>query len=138
MKFQTILVVDANVMGSLACIRSLGRAGHLIIATSESSRAIGFYSRYTNISLVQPPYSPASSFVEWLDRLIKQYNIDCIIPTEGLLLAIRPWITFYQRLIPIPQGQEAMYRAFSKFDLFSAFLAPYNNNRLNLHIPLPR
>ena len=135
MKFQTILVVDANVMGSLACIRSLGRAGHRIIATSESSRAIGFYSRFTDVSLVQPPYSPASSFVEWLDRLIEQYNIDCIIPTEGLLLAIRPWITIYQRLIPIPQGQEEMYRAFSKFDLFSAFLVPYINNRLNLHIP---
>ena len=135
MKFQTILVVDANVMGSLACIRSLGRAGHRIIATSESSRAIGFYSRFTDVSLVQPTYSPASSFVEWLDRLIEQYNIDCIIPTEGLLLAIRPWITIYQRLIPIPQGQEEMYRAFSKFDLFSAFLVPYINNRLNLHIP---
>jgi len=121
-------------MGSLACIRSLGRAGHRIIATAESRRAIGFDSRYANISLVQPPYSPASSFVEWLDRVIERYDIDCIIPTEGLLFAIRPWLTGYQHLIPIPQGQE-MYRAFSKFDLFSTFLAPHTNTRFSLHIP---
>ncbi len=135
MKFQTILVVDANVMGSLACIRSLGRAGHRIIATSESPRAIGFDSRYTNVSLVQLPYSPSSSFVEWLNRLIEQYDIDCIIPTEGLLLAIKPWITSYQHLIPVPQGEEEMYRAFSKFDLFSMFLALHSNTRLSFHIP---
>ncbi len=136
MILNTILVVDANVMGALACIRSLGRAGHRIIATSESPKAIGFYSRYANVSLVQPPYNPASSFIKWLDHLIEQHDIDCIIPTEGLLLAIRPWIACYQCLIPIPQSQEEMYRAFSKFDFFSTFLVSHTNSKLGLqHLP---
>ena len=135
MKLHTILVADANAMGSLACIRSLGRAGYRIIATSASSKAIGFGSRYADTCLLQPPYNPAEPFVEWLDRVIKENAIDCIIPTEGLLLAIRPWVTRYQRLMPIPQSQGAMYRAFSIFDLFSSFLAPDADARLRSNLP---
>ena len=135
MKLHTILVADANAMGSLACIRSLGRAGHRIIATSAFPKAIGFGSRYADACLLQPPYSPPAPFVEWLDRVIEQNAIDCIIPTEGLLLAIRPWVERYQRLMPIPQSHDEMYRAFSKFDLFSAFLAPDVDARLSSNLP---
>lgn len=134
-KLHTILVVDANAMGSLACIRSLGRAGHQIIATSECNRAIGFGSRYADVCLMQPPYRPAVPFIAWLDRIIEQNSIDCIVPTEGLLLAIRPWLKRYQRLMPIPQGQDELYRAFSKFDVFSSFLAPGVDARLGFHLP---
>jgi hypothetical protein len=134
-KLHTILVVDAHAMGSLACIRSLGRAGHQIIATSEHYNAIGFGSRYADACLMQPPYSPAAPFAAWLDRVIEQQSIDCIIPTEGLLLAVRPWLRHYQHLMPIPQNQDGMYRAFSKFDLFSSFLAPGLNAGLGSHLP---
>lgn len=135
MKLHTILVADANAIGSLACIRSLGRAGHRIIATSVFPKAIGFGSQYANTCLIQPPYSPAATFVEWLDHVIEQNAIDCIIPTEGLLLAIRPWVERYQRLMPIPQSQDEMYRAFSKYDLFSSFLAPGAEAKLGSHLP---
>jgi hypothetical protein len=134
-KLHTILVVDAHAMGSLACIRSLGRAGHQIIATSEHHNAIGFGSRYADAGLIQPPYSPAAPFVDWLDRVIEQNSIDCIIPTEGLLLVIRPWLRRYQHLMPIPQNQDEMYRAFSKFDLFSSFLAPDSDSGLDSRLP---
>lgn len=135
MKPHNILVADANVMGSLACIRSLGRAGHRIIATSACPQAIGFDSRYTDICLIQPSYSPAAPFAEWLDRVIEENAIDCIIPTEGLLLAIKPWVERYQRLMPIPQSKDEMYRAFSKFDLFGAFLASDVDAKLGSHLP---
>jgi hypothetical protein len=134
-KLHTILVVDANAMGSLACIRSLGRAGHRVIATSEHDAAIGFGSRYADACLIQPPYSPATPFIDWLDRIIEQNSVDCIIPTEGLLLAIRPWLSRYQHLLPIAQNEDEMYRAFSKFDLFSSFLSPDTSAGLGANLP---
>jgi hypothetical protein len=135
MKLRTILVVDANATGSLACIRSLGRARYRIIATSASPNAIGFGSRYADACLLQPPYTPAEPFLEWLDHVIKQNAIDCIIPTEGFLLAIRPRVERYHHLMPIPQGADAMYQAFSKFDLFSSFLAAESDTQLSSNLP---
>src|SRR5687768_16850423 len=99
-------------MGPLACIRSLGRAGHRIIATSTFPEAIGFSSRYTDVCLIQPPYTPAETLVKWLDHVIEQHAISCIIPTEGLLLAIRPWAGRYQELLPIPGITDETHRAF--------------------------
>ncbi|SEM88686.1 Predicted ATP-dependent carboligase, ATP-grasp superfamily [Nitrosospira multiformis] len=135
MKRHNILVADANALGSLACIRSLGRAGHRVIATSASPRPLGFGSRYAKVCLSQPPYDPAATFIEWLDHAIEQNAIDCIIPTEGLLLAIRPWVERYQHLMPLSQKGDEIYRAFAKFDFFNSFLAPGADARLRFHLP---
>ena len=51
-----ILVTEAHAIGSIAVIRSLGRAGYVVHACSSDSGALGFKSSFTNHSVQCPDY----------------------------------------------------------------------------------
>lgn len=101
-------------MGSIAVIRSLGRAGFRVIACSPKPDALGFLSSYCAASCVQPE----DGFESWLGSLISRERIDLIIPSESFLLRIRPFFSSVQHLMALPEREETVYAAFSKYDLF--------------------
>ncbi len=52
-----VLVTDAHTLGSLAVIRSLGRAGYPVHACSQQLDALGFFSTFSSKHVVYPSYS---------------------------------------------------------------------------------
>jgi predicted ATP-grasp superfamily ATP-dependent carboligase len=115
-----VLVTEAHTIGSLAVIRSLGRAGYRVIASSPVAEAIGFYSNYCHVPCVQPPYNEQQAFFDWLDDLVEREKITLIIPSEAFLLSVRPVFAKWQSLLAIPDSADVVYSAFSKFDLFQS------------------
>jgi len=115
-----ILVSESHSIGSLAVIRSLGRAGYPVIAASPQPDALGFHSRYCKTSLIQPGYDEDDKLSAWLDTLLEDRSIRLIIPSEAFLLAIRPRFTEFRHILPVPQDESLVYGAISKFDLFQA------------------
>ena len=115
-----VLVTEAHTIGSLAVIRSLGRAGYRVIACSPNTEAIGFYSNYCDVACVQPPYDDQQAFFAWLDNLAESEKIGLIIPSEAFLLALRPIFPKWQSILPVPDNADIVYPAFSKFDLFES------------------
>ena len=121
-KQKSILVAEAHTIGSIAVIRSLGRAGYRVVATSPVEDALGFSSRYCHVKCFQPPYEDTEKFLAWLNAILHNETVDLIIPSEGFLLAIRPWFNQFQRFLPVPSQQDIVYRSLSKCDLFQEFL----------------
>ncbi|GJL54358.1 MAG: hypothetical protein NPIRA02_14900 [Nitrospirales bacterium] len=117
---HSILVTEAHAIGSLAVIRSLGRAGYRVIATSPLEDALGFSSSYCHASYQQPSYDNPEEFITWLNKILKQEHIDVVIPSEAFLLVIRPWFQHFQHILPTPKSQRLVYQALSKCDLFQA------------------
>jgi predicted ATP-grasp superfamily ATP-dependent carboligase len=113
-----ILVAESHTMGSLAIIRSLGRAGYPVIAASHQKDALGFHSRYCSKALVQPPYEKEGEFSAWLDEILGKESIRLVIPSEGFLLAVRPRFRQFRDLLPVPEDEALVYGALSKYDLF--------------------
>lgn len=114
-----ILVADAHTIGSLATIRSLGRAGYPVLAASDQRKALGFHSRYCNKSLIQPPYAKTDEFADWIDEILVRESVQLIIPSEGFLLAVRPRFEQFRHLLPVPGDEARVYSALSKYDLFA-------------------
>jgi hypothetical protein len=112
---ECVLVTEAHTIGAVAVIRSLGRAGHRVIAISARPDALGFYSRFTDKPVVCPPYD--DSFVDWLCGFIKNERIDRIIASESCLHAIRPKFAEFADLLPISADPVIVYRAFHKCDV---------------------
>lgn len=93
---RNVLIVDANALGMVAVIRSLGRAGYKTFAISGKNDAIGFSSTYASEYAINPPYS-SESFIPWLKKFIKENAIELIMPSEGFLHAIQ---AHYQNFKP--------------------------------------
>jgi predicted ATP-grasp superfamily ATP-dependent carboligase len=113
---KVVLVSDAQAIGSVAAIRSLGRAGYRVVACSTSENALGMFSRYCSVPLVQP-HHPAE-FFDWLKGVVTQYQVGLIIPSEGFLLRLRPHLQHFHALLPIPGNESLAFAGLSKFDLF--------------------
>jgi len=126
-----VLVTESHTIGSLAVIRSLGRAGYRVIASSPQPQAIGFYSSYCHLSCIQPAYSGQKDFFEWLDNVIERENITLIIPSEAFLLSIRQVFEKWQPLLAIPESEDVVYSAFSKCDLMQICA----ESGLHVHLP---
>jgi hypothetical protein len=135
---RVVWVFEAHAIGSLAVIRSLGRAGYTVVACSSRSDAIGFRSRFASRVVLHPSYEEASAFRDWLEAALASGRagfasdpIDLIIPSEGLLLAARPIFAKIRHLLPYPEDEALVYRALSKCDLFASFLG----TALMAHLP---
>lgn len=113
-----ILVTEANTIGSLAAIRSLGRAGYPVVAAADRKDALGFHSRYCRRPLVQPSYDRQEEFHDWLDEILVRESVQLVIPSEGFLLAIRSRFDQYRAILPVPEDAGLVYGALSKYDLF--------------------
>src|SRR5690242_20710985 len=112
-----VLVVDAQAMGSIAVIRSLGRAGYPVHACSSVWESLGLRSRYATSAAVCPEYNDAK-FIPWLRQYVSQNNIRALVPSEGLLIALRPNFEEFAELIPFGACARTIYGGLSKFDLF--------------------
>jgi hypothetical protein len=118
---REVLVVQAETLGALAVIRSLGRAGYTVHACSTQADALGLMSRFAAARVVCPDYQSAS-FLPWLRGYLKACPISAVVPSESLLLAIRPCFDEFSHLLCGCQEEEALYAGLSKFDLFSTLM----------------
>jgi hypothetical protein len=114
-----VLVADAQAIGSVAVIRSLGQAGYPVHAASADPSAIGLRSRYLHRALIPPPYSDRG-FVPWLREAVRAAGLRAIVPSEGFLHAIRDVFQEFSHLLPLPRGKEAVFSAMSKCDVYDA------------------
>jgi D-aspartate ligase len=64
----TILLGNAGYYGTLAAVRSLGRAGVEVVTVDPSMICHSRYSRYTSQHLTCPPFEDSRAWAEWLLR----------------------------------------------------------------------
>jgi hypothetical protein len=129
-----VLVFESNAMGSVAVIRSLGRVGYPVHACARFHNALGFLSRYASERVVCPMYE-TEEFLPWLRAYIRQYNIRAFVPSEGLLLTIRPVFSEFAHLIPFHEQEQVLYSGMSKFDLFAFLLSDQIDAEVKAHLP---
>lgn len=130
-----ILVTEAATPVSIAVIRSLGRAGYPVHACAESIVALGCKSRFTSYASAYPAYNDAG-FIPWLRSYVAEHNVRCLIPTEGLLLAIRPAFSEFSALLPLSGDESTVYAGMSKFDLFETLLDSHErDSHSDTHLP---
>lgn len=82
-KSLRILVTDAHKLAGLGAVRSLGRAGHHVIAgyPQDVDRPAGAWSRYWSSELCYPsPRLYHFEFRDWLLNQAKQGTFDAILP----------------------------------------------------------
>lgn len=121
-------------MGGIATVRSLGRGGYPVHACATESNALGLLSRYASRSAVSPEYHN-SEFVPWLHEYVTRHQVRAIVPSEGLLLAIRSKLAEFAHLMPVSQRDDILYRGLSKADLFEALTKPGGGARHDAHLP---
>jgi predicted ATP-grasp superfamily ATP-dependent carboligase len=85
-----VLVTDAGRGSAISIIRSLGRAGHQVVAADSDRDSPGFASRHTSASVVYP--SPRRAPAETADALLRaavEHGVDLIVPvTDDVLLPL--------------------------------------------------
>jgi predicted ATP-grasp superfamily ATP-dependent carboligase len=129
-----VLVTDAQAMGPIAVIRSLGRAGYPVHACAESERALGLHSRFAARSIVCPAYK-TEAFLPWLREYIAREKISAIVPSEGFLLAVRGDIEEFLPILPLSRDPRVIFEGLSKCDLFEAFGGGTLPNQALAHLP---
>jgi hypothetical protein len=125
-----VLVTDAHTLGSVAVIRSLGRACYPVHACSSRRDAIGFRSNYARVCAISPEED--GDFVGWLRDYVHRENIRAVIPSERVLLAIRPVFEDFATLLPSSRRPQILYAGLSKFDLFEKLKS---SSQLSDHLP---
>ena len=127
-----ILVPQADSMGAIGVIRSLGQHGYQVHAASSKSGALGCVSAFASHSYQCPAYEDPA-YLSWLRQLVASQHIRAIVPSEGFLLAIRHCFAEFSPLMAIPADAELVYGCLSKVYVFDRFLsAP--DARLRAHI----
>ena len=118
MSGQRILVTDAERASALAVIRSLGRAGHHVVAASAVSHPTGAASRYCEASASYPsPFTTSTrATATGLARLAERHRIDVIVPVTDDVIV--PLVTHRPELpdgcIVATASDEALATAASK------------------------
>ena len=116
----TVLVPQVEALGMIAVMRSLGAAGATVHAVSSSPDALGFHSRYANQKVLGPPGSHPE-FSAWLKSYIHKHDIDVVMPTESLVLALLASLDQFAPWLPISLEPERLKLAFSKARLQELF-----------------
>jgi hypothetical protein len=112
-----VLVPDAHAVAMIGVIRSLGRAGYPVHACAETPDALGFGSRYATRHAVCPPIG-TPAFLSWMKAYVAEHGIRAIVPTERLLLAIRPEFETLAPLFPVGRDETRLYDGLAKYDQF--------------------
>lgn len=116
----TVAVMDVNALGMLGVLRSLGRAGYRTVGCSSTRTATGLASRYNSEPTLCPGYRSAD-FLPWLRALVRDRDLQAILPTEAFLLAIRPVFDEFAHLLPLAPPAHVLYPCFSKCDVVQVF-----------------
>lgn len=77
-----ILLCDATFSGTLAAVRSLGRAGVPVVVIDSVANAPAFWSRYTTRSLRCPPFADVPRFRGWVERFGAREGRHVFYPTS--------------------------------------------------------
>lgn len=137
MSAQTaVLVVEAQAIGMIGVIRSLGAAHYLVHAVANNVKAPGLRSRYATHHAVHPAYQ-SEQFIPWLRDYLRTHQIGCIIPSEGFLIAIRPAFDEFRALIPDAPDADTLYRCFTK-SAVEAHCAQNGGQALQQQVPKAR
>jgi predicted ATP-grasp superfamily ATP-dependent carboligase len=92
------LILDAATKQSLACVRSLGRAGLRVVAgecyaeCAPTSPVVGFRSRYSRHNLVLPSYAThPDDFGAEVVEFVREHPTRVVLPTmDGSISALTP------------------------------------------------
>ncbi len=115
-----VLVPQADSIGAVAVIRSLGGHGYNVFAASAKKSALGCQSNFATKAVQCPEYE--DNYLDWLRRYIEFNSIQAIIPSEAFYLAIRDSFEEFAHLLPISSSKEVIYQCLCKVDVFEAFL----------------
>ena len=74
----SVLVPQADSLGAIAVIRSLGQHGYQVHAASAKSGALGCRSAFTSFAHVAPAYQ-SEDYLPWLRKTIAKYEIQAIV-----------------------------------------------------------
>ncbi len=88
---RRVLVTDAGRTSALAVIRSLGRAGHTVVAADVGRRPTGGRSRYAHDVVRYPsPYEHgAEATAIAIARLAREHRIDAVVPvTDDVIVPL--------------------------------------------------
>jgi predicted ATP-grasp superfamily ATP-dependent carboligase len=129
-----ILIPEAHALGSIACIRSLGQAGHHVLAISHDPQALGFLSKYCAASVLVPADLPKAGFAAWFDDLLNQHQIDLVLPSEGLINSLGSRLADFSSKLPSGGDVHQLRRWMSKYELFQIF-EKSNDPALRMNIP---
>lgn len=130
---QAVLVPQADSLGAVAVIRSLGFHKYKVHAASVKTEALGCKSNYATLSHICPSYQ-SNDYLPWLRATISEHKIEAIIPSEGFLLAIKNHFYEFAPLMPIPQDHKLVYGCLSKVFVLDFFLQS-SDTRLQQHLP---
>jgi predicted ATP-grasp superfamily ATP-dependent carboligase len=85
-----VLVTDAHTRAALATVRSLGRAGHRVVAAAERLPALAAVSRYAAArELVPAALGDPNGFVAAVRDLVSAYGIHVVVPvTDAAMRAL--------------------------------------------------
>lgn len=128
-----VMVPQADAMGAIAAIRSLGEHGYDVYAVSANPNALGLASRFASHAVVSPDYD--EQYVPWLREFIARENIQAIVHSEGFLIAIQEHYEEFCHLIPGAGSREDVYRCMSKTATFGDFLSQDHSPAVKSHIP---
>jgi hypothetical protein len=117
-----VLVPQADSLGTIAVIRSLGRAGHRVHAASTRADALGLRSRFAYRSVVSPAYSDPR-YVQWVREYVRAERIAAIVPSESFLLALGPALGEFLPLVPFAPDERTVLAAMSKYAFLEHLLA---------------
>lgn len=130
-----VLVAEAHTLGSVAVIRSLGSAGYPVYAMSCQPDALGCLSNYARARVECPAYDHPQ-FLTWFRQCISRHNIRAIIPSESLLLVLRPQYRQFSELLPFSRRQGTVYLGMSKCDVFQMLTeSGHACSRTREHLP---
>ncbi len=117
-----VLVPQADSLGTVAVIRSLGRAGHRVHAASVRADALGLRSRHVHRAVVSPPYADPG-YARWACEYVRANAISAVVPSESFLLALGPARAELLPLVPFAPDERTVLDAMSKYALFENLLA---------------
>jgi predicted ATP-grasp superfamily ATP-dependent carboligase len=128
---RRVIVTDSEQRAALAVVRSLGRAGHEVMAVGHKAQALAKASRFACAhEMVANPFSEPGQFTNDIAALVTRWNADVVLPVaEQSHLALLP---HRERLAPaiVAAGSFEAFRRVSDKDLVLATAAT-----LGIHVP---
>lgn len=117
-----ILVPDVQTRAQLAALRSLGRAGYETHAVSSNPAAMGLKSTYARRTATHPRYGDPS-FCDWLADYVRANAIRMIVPSGGLLSAVRDRFDEFRPLLPVSADPAVVYAGGDKIAAYECWRA---------------
>ena len=87
---RVILVTDGEQRAALACVRSLGAAGHQVIVGSSRDKSIAGASRFAEAQVRLPdPLTECDGFLQTMSGVVRDRRVEVLLPvTEQSLLPV--------------------------------------------------